>query len=145
MLKLLLRLFDFNPPPLEEYDIPTREARTRLEQKRQKTGVDEQGFKGAWKDSQHYEAVNMNLKKDEGAALDGWDIAALTEKLGARWKSTPAQEAKAIEIKRAWLVGKSAQQISKEHRNQTGWGDRTVDDYISAYNLAKREREGENG
>lgn len=140
MRNFLLKFLFIDPPPLDQYSIPDRGKKTPLAPINTKSKADEQGFVGEWKDTQRYEAVNVNLKKGESGTLDGYDMAALTEKLGERWNTAPGH-AKAIEVKKRWLNGESAETISAAFGKKRGWGDRTLDEYISAFNAAQKERE----
>jgi hypothetical protein len=140
--KLIRAIFPEFNRPLSEYDLPSHQ-RPRAVAPTKGPKVDEQGFAGAWKDSQHYEAVNVSLAgKKAGTALDTYDLAALADKFGAKWGSDQEQ-AKAQEIKRHWEKGLSASEISKAKGHARGWSDRSIDPYIAALYQAKAEREAQ--
>lgn len=142
LMKLLRCLIPEFDRPLHEYDLPNHQ-RPRTVTPTKGPKVDEQGFAGAWKDSQHYEAVNVSLAgKKAGTALDAYDLAALADKFGPKWGSAQEQ-AKAQEIKRYWENGDSASEISKAKGRARGWSDRSIDPYITALYLAKAEREAQ--
>ena len=133
----------FAMPDLESYEIPKNRKPETVKQAPIKNGADEQGFKGSWKMDKGvhvYEAVNMNKTKDAtGSALDQFDLVALKEK-GIDCSKADIS-AKAALIKKYRANEDSAQTIAKRHNGQRGWGNRTIDDYISALNAAQLERE----
>lgn len=141
----ILPLFRFEMPELNEYAIPDRPTKQApVLQREAKSKVDKFGFAGAWKDSQHYEAVNVNVKGEQGTKdLDRYDAAHLSDHpaIGDKWKKTEAAQHSTRQIKELWSEGKSAKDISKI----LPMSERKLDDYVKAFNNAdnRREQEGQ--
>ena len=131
-------------PDMSEYEIQERPTRKQPKiQKQQAEKVDQFGFKGHWKDSQHYEAVNVNqtgATKREG--LDGYDEAYLNEHCKG-WAKTEQTRHRSRKIKELWTEGKSAREISKI--KTIGISERSLDPYVKAFRLADERREQEGG
>lgn len=144
MFNQITNLFRFmGLPDLEEYEIdprPTKRQPKVQEQKAEK--VDEFGFKGHWKDSQHYEAVNVNQKQTKREGLDAFDEAYLNE-LVKGWAKTEQTRHRARQIKELWVNGNSAKSISKI--TGIGLSERSLDPYVKAFRLADERREQEGG
>lgn len=129
-------------PDMSEYEIQERPTKRQPKIKKQQAEkVDQFGFKGHWKDSQHYEAVNVNqtgTAKREG--LDSFDEAYLNE-FCKGWAKTEQTRHRSRQIKELWTEGKSAREISKI--KSIGLSERSLDPYVKAFRLADERREQE--
>lgn len=129
-------------PDLKEYEIQERPTRKQPKiQKQAAEKVDQFGFRGAWKDSQHYEAVNVSqtgAAKREG--LDTYDEAYLNEHCKG-WAKTEQTRHRSRNIKELWMEGNSAREISKI--KTIGLSERSLDPYVKAFRLADERREQE--
>ena len=144
MLSEITNLFRFFLPDMSEYEIQERPTKRQPKiQKQAAEKVDQFGFKGHWKDSQHYEAVNVNqtgATKREG--LDSFDEAYLNE-ICKGWAKTEQTRHRSRQIKELWTEGKSAREISKT--KTIGLSERSLDPYVKAFRLADERREQEGG
>ena len=134
-------LFNFELPNLTEYAIPQRPTKQApVLQREQKTRVDKFGFAGAWKDSQHYEATNVNVKEAQTSKIiDKYDAAHLSDhpNIGDKWKKTEAAQHATRQINELWSEGKSAKDIGKVLKIS----ERKLDNYVKALNDADQRRE----
>jgi hypothetical protein len=144
VLSQISKLFQFiGLPDLTEYEIDPRPTRRQPKvQKQEPEKVDEFGFKGHWKDSQHYEAVNINQKQTKREGLDAYDETYLNE-LVKGWAKSEQTRHRARQIKELWVNGNSAKSISKI--TGIGLSERSLDPYVKAFRLAdeRREQEGQ--
>jgi hypothetical protein len=144
MFNQITNLFKFiGLPDLKEYEIAPRPTKRQPKvQKQEAENVDQFGFKGHWKDSQHYEAVNINQKQTKREGLDAYDETYLNE-LVKGWAKSEQTRHRARQIKELWVNGNSAKSISKI--TGIALSERSLADYIKAFYAADDRRFDETG